>query len=118
MDTVSFERTGRVSVWVGRKTVEPGSDFLRELFGVEYYDPDDQECIIGEFTSHVGKLAHRLSYSESFIDALIDAANRLGIDSCLWVFAQYDFEYDPVKARINPLPEEPRYIGTFPWYDR
>ena len=49
---MSFSMDGIVSIWVGQERVEPDSDFLREKFGVEYYDPDSQDCIVEESPTH------------------------------------------------------------------
>ena len=115
--TVSFSKDGIVSIWIGQQPVEPGSDFLREKFGVEYHDPDSQECIVEKSISPLPALVPRLSYSESFRDAAIQEANRIGLMAALWVFAQYDFAFDPKKAGLSVLPGEPFYLGNFAWHE-
>jgi hypothetical protein len=114
---MSFSMDGIVSIWVGRKLVEPGSDFLRDKYRVEYYDPDDQECIVETSPSALDALVSRLSYSESFRNEVVEEAKRVGLTSALWVMAQYDFAYDPVKAGLSATPDEPSYLGSFKWHE-
>jgi hypothetical protein len=108
---------GIVSIWIGQKAVEPGSDFLRDKYAVEYHDPDDQECIVGEGLTPLNELASRLSHSESFIKSLLQMAASLRLTSALWVMAQYDFSYDPNKAGLSVTPEEPLFVGAFEWHE-
>jgi hypothetical protein len=117
MSSVSFGKKGIVSVWVGQTNVEQGSNFLRDKFGVEYYDPDDQDCIVGENRSPIRDLASRLSYSDTFLDLLLEKAGSMGVTSSLWILAQYDFEYDPDRVGVSVLPREPLYVGSFDWHD-
>lgn len=114
---VSFEMPGIVSVWVGQIRPEPGSNALREKFGVEYYDSDFRDCIVGEGRSPIRDLAYQLSYSESFLDSLLQKAADKGVTSAWWILAQYDFAYDPARAGLSALPAEPSFLGNFHWHD-
>jgi hypothetical protein len=114
---MSFSMDGVVSIWVGQVAVTPGSDFLRDTFGVEYYDPDSQESIVESSPSPLAAMVRRLSYSESFGDAVLKEANRVGLTSALWVMAQFDFAYDGAKAGLSELPDEPFYLGSFEWQE-
>lgn len=114
---MSFSKDGIVSIWIGQEPVEPGSDFLRDKFGVKYYDPDLQECIVEKTKAPLVALVPRLSYSESFQDAVIQETNRVGVMTALWVFAQYDFAFDANKAGLSLLPTEPFYLGNFAWHE-
>jgi hypothetical protein len=95
--------------------VAQGSNFLKDKYGVEYYDPDNQECVVENSAIPFANLVSQLSYSESFQAAAIDAAQRLGVSSALWVMAQYDFAYDPEAVGLAVLPHEPLFIGRFQW---
>jgi hypothetical protein len=112
----SFTRPGIVSVWIGQVAPGPKSNVLRK-FGVDHYDPDFRDNIIAKTRSPVRDLVSQLSYSESFIDPLLRRAAELGISSAIWMLAQYDFAYDPVKAGLSVLPKEPLYVGNFSWND-
>src|SRR4051812_34503812 len=106
-----------VSIWCGQSPVEPDSDFLRDNYGIEYWDPDSQECVIDKSTPPISLLAKRLSYHESFYDALIRGAESLRLTKALWVLAQYDFAYDPARAGLTKIPDEPQFIGCFKWHE-
>jgi hypothetical protein len=115
MSQVYFEEDGVVSLWVGKVPVAAGSNFLRDHYGVEYYDPDNQECVVEESSTPISEIVCKLSYSESFRDAATIEAKRIGIRSGLWVMAQYDFAYDPELVGIKVLPREPVFLGRFRW---
>ena len=85
MTELDFEEDGVVSLWVGQKRVATGSNFLRDKYGIEYYDPDNQECVIEESVTPLFDLLSQLSYSESFRDDAFEAAKHLGITSALWI---------------------------------
>lgn len=115
MADFSFEEDGIVSLWAGQVPVAPGSNFLRDGYGVEYYDPDFQECIVEDAITPIAEILPKLSYSASFREAALDAARRLGIPSCRWVMAQYDFAYDPGLPGLVSIPAEPVFLGRFQW---
>lgn len=117
--TVSFERKGVVSVWVFCEPVNPADarkDVLKEMCGVDYYDLDFQSAMSEETLTPLHALIEPLSYSESFIEEAIKAAQRLGIANALEVIAQYDFAYDPRKV-TKPIAKDPVFIGYFHWHD-
>ena len=61
-------------------------------------------------------ILQQLSYSASFLDVAVRAAEARGIRSAFWALGQYDFAYDP--ARLDtPVAPDPVFIGTFPWSD-
>ena len=113
----AYRKDGAVSLWIGQKRVTPGSNFLRDQFGVDYYDPDNQECIVEEAVTPIFDLVSRLTCSESFRVAAIEAVEHLGVTSALWVMAQFDFAYDPLAAGLKSAPSEPLFIGKFDWHE-
>lgn len=117
MEDVYFEEDGVVSLWVGQVKVAPGSNFLRDLYRVDDYDPDNQECIVQASATPIVDLIAELSYSESFRDAALAAAEQLRMSSPLWIMAQYDFAYDPAAVQLIDWPAEPKFLGTFAWND-
>ncbi len=112
-----FEEDGIVSLWVGQVRVAKGSNFLKDQYGVDYYDPDNQECVVEESVIPIAGLISQLSYSASFREAAINAASQLSVSSALWVMAQYDFDYDPEAVGLTDLPDEPKFIGKFNWHE-
>jgi hypothetical protein len=117
MADLYLSEDGAVSLWIGQKLVTPGSNFLRDQFGVNYYDPDNQECIVEVAVTPISDLVSRLSFSESFRAAAIEAAERLGVKSALWVMAQFDFAYNPLAAGLKSPRSEPLFIGKFDWHE-
>jgi hypothetical protein len=113
---MSFEKRGMVSIWVGQILIEPGSDFLKEGFGVDDYDLDFQDCIHAGGATPLAELVQQLSYSASFGDDVVKIAQGLGVKTARWVMAQYDFAYAPPKTIATKLPDEPRFIGVFSWH--
>jgi hypothetical protein len=117
MEEIYFDEPGVISLWVGQVWVALGSNFLRDLYGVDDYDPDNQECILRDSSTTVSELVLKLSYSDSFRDAAIESALQLGIVSARWIMAQYDFAYDPTRVGLAALPTEPVFIGRFKWHE-
>ncbi len=115
-----FEKVGVVSVWLGLVKPEPNDDvdILRDRCGVESYDLDLQDVIIvREFEeAPIADILGQLSYSESFLDAAVRAAEVKEITKARWVMGQYDFAYDPVRVYV-PVAADPVYIGNFLWSD-
>ena len=120
----SYRKPGVVSIRVG--VAEPdlkatrGVDILKELCGVDSYDPDDQEVILAPGRRRsprpVADLVGQLSYSESFLPAVVAAAADRGIDRVYWAVAQFDFAYHPERVRTKVGPD-PVFLGMFPWQE-
>jgi hypothetical protein len=113
MEDIDFEQQGIVSLWVGQIRVAEGSNFLHDGYGVDFYEPDQQECLIEDSPQPLAEILAQLSYAESFRDAALAAAKRKKISTCLWIMAQYDFAYDPQLPGLKTLPQEPVFLGSF-----
>lgn len=116
---VSFEQDGVVSLWVFREEESPndvGKDVLKDFCGVDSYDSDFQEGITTKESQQLSSLVSQLSYSTSFINDAINAAERIGIKEALGVIAQYNFAYDPSKVS-RELASDPVFIGYFKFQD-
>ncbi len=116
----SFEKEGEVSVWVGFERRDPSIDLLKDLCGVEHYDVDSQECIVDGknwMKQPIKRLLGRLSYSGSFLAEALAAARERGLIEALYVVAQYDFAYDPKKAKKR-IAADPVFLGHFAWSDQ
>lgn len=114
----SFEREGKVSIWVFRKEEDPedaGRDVLKEFCGVEYYDSDFQEGMNCIEPTPLASIIRELSYSESFMDPALASAHRENIVEVFGVIVQFNFEYDASKAK-RPISDDPRFIGAFDWH--
>ena len=59
----------------------------------------------------------RLSYAESFIEPVMQAASRMKATHALRVLGQYNYNYDPAQAGLIVLPTEPLFLGSFDWND-
>jgi hypothetical protein len=116
----SFRKKGKVSVWVTvRKPNRKTKDVLKDLCGVEYYDLDDQEVSAVDETlpkADVDDVLGRLSYSSSFLKAALEAATAKKVTKVYCALAQYDFAYNPEKAR-PPVAGDPLFLGVFDWND-
>jgi len=101
----SFEKTGVVSIWAGVEKPDSEADVLKDLCGVEFYDLDCQEGAVADDWKpvDVGSLIRQLSYSESFAEEAISAAQSKGINKARWVVMQLDFAYklNKVEKRMH-----------------
>ena len=115
---VSFEKTGVVSIWAGVDKPDSEADILKDLCGVEFYDLDFQEGAVADDWKPVdiGSLIRQLSYSESFADEAIGAAQSKGIDKARWVVMQLDFAYELDKVE-KQVAADPVFLGCFEWED-
>lgn len=112
-----FERENFVSIWLGLcgEDDDLDADVLQDMCGVGYYNVDEQESNFFDFELvSVEKLIGDLSYSNSFIEDVVEAARKKGIVEARWVTAQYDFDYDPAKVS-RAILQDPIYIGSFPY---
>ncbi len=114
----NFEKTGVVSVWAGLEHQERDVDLLKDLCGVEYYDVDFQECSPakrGELES-VMSLVKRLSYSESFGDAVSEAAEGIGLGDVAWLAMQLNYAFAPSQS-TKSISDKVRFLGVFEYED-
>jgi hypothetical protein len=116
----NFEQKGVVSIWVFREEKDPANaekDVLMDLCGIDYYDNDDTEGNIStEGFQSLVSLISPLSYSDSFIQDAMAAAERMEIEEARGVMVQFDFAYDPNKV-TKPISRDPIFIGYFGWHD-
>lgn len=112
----NFEKKGVVSVWLGLKDDSddpPNLDVLQDLCGVGYYDLDFQEGNHIEFEMvPVRRLLEEISFSDTFMDEVLDAAKKIGREAARWVLVQYDFAYDPSRIK-RPIASDPVFLGVF-----
>ena len=113
-----FQKEGVMSCWVGLNS--PGDhdgdvDVLQDLCGVGYYSLDDQESNCEDFALlPLRELVSPMSYSESYMAAVLAAAERLGVHQGRWVVVQFNFEYDPTKV-TEVVHSDPVFLGVFPY---
>jgi len=113
------KRLRKLSVWLGNVRHDPEVNLLRDLCGVDHYDLDSQEINVDEKGWQQQPLATLLgpiSYSESFVDAVVAAATEKGFAEALYVIVQYDFTYDPKKVK-RKIASDPISLGVFD-YDK
>jgi hypothetical protein len=113
--TQDFQREGLVSVWLGFSdgSSEMDADVLQDLCGVGYYSLDDQEANNHDFKLvPVEELLGPLSYSPSFVDAVVAKASSMGLAHARWIIVQYDFAYSPEKV-LRAIASDPKFLGVF-----
>ncbi len=105
-----------ISIWIGVKRPPPKTDILTELCGVAKYDLDSQELIRDPRwrTKPLAELVNQLSYSDSFSEDVLAAAEKQGFDKVLYVLAQYDYKFT-VKKSKKPHELAPQFLGAFKW---
>jgi hypothetical protein len=116
---MTHDCSGKVSLWIFRQkqdSADAGKDILKELAGVESYDLDFQDIVIGDSPRPLRELMGQLSCSDSFIDEAITTALRRQIDVGYGVVAQYDFIYVPNDV-AKPIEHDPEFLGSFSWHE-
>jgi hypothetical protein len=105
-----------VSVWLATddKGYAKDAEVLTDLCGLESYDIDSGEGWASDdgMPTDVAALILPLSYAKSYVDAVVKAAQKMGIEKAIWSVVQYDFAYDP-KQTVRPIAVQPKFIGTF-----
>jgi hypothetical protein len=110
-----FEKKGVVSAWLGLKERSEGSDVdtLQDLCGVGYYRLSDQESsAFNDELVDLSLLLSNLSYSSSYADDVIAAAQAKAIDKARRIVVQYDFAYDPAVV-TREVADDPVFLGVF-----
>jgi hypothetical protein len=113
--TQGFEKEGVLSVWVALQdhSADKDIDTLQDLCGVGYYRLTDQESNVFDYKLiDLRRLLVDLSYSASYIEDVISAARKIGIEKARRVVVQYDFQYDPEKV-TREIAEDPVFLGVF-----
>lgn len=112
----NFECPGVVSVWLGLRDAKDdpaGLDVLQDLCGIGYYSLDQQESNCFDFKlSPLIELIGELSYSQSYCEELIEAAERMGIKQARYIVLQFDFNYDLERVKRS-VCGDPIFIGSF-----
>lgn len=108
-----------ISIWIGKKIVEENDDdtnILKDIFKIKEYDEDMEEIyFVSGKLSKINELVEPLSFSETFIEAVIEEANKLNIKEGSYIIALYDFAYD--ESVLEEEVEEPIFLGTFEYDD-
>lgn len=103
----------KVSVWIGKEIIKDEEDdrnILEEIYGINDYDEDMEEAnfYIGEISS-VEELIEPLSFSDSFMDEVLDRVEEMGIKEGGYIIAVYDYVFENTQG----MDKEPVFIGTF-----
>ena len=115
-----FEAEGRVSIWLGTDDLSDFPqelDILQDLCGIGYYSIDLQDAFNEGFQElPVRDLLSKMSYSDSFADDAMVAADEAGLVAARWIVAQFDFDYD---SRMVKRPVNPRaiFLGAFSYVE-
>lgn len=124
---LKWEREGVVSIWLGNMDSEddfedyieeqyedddaPMSKFTEE-FGLGWYDHDFSEADFKDNPVPVEEFLSRNSYSSSFINEAVSAANNKGLENCGTKILLYNCEYDPATAPVSET-QKLTFIGAF-----
>lgn len=84
--------------------------------GVDYYDADSTEGAISDDAQSLSSLLAQVSYSSSFIEETLKAAQGIGIKEAYGVLAQFDFAYDRNKV-TKQVAQDSIFVGYFDWHD-
>jgi hypothetical protein len=101
-----------------REWYEPMNPFCAD-FGITGYDEDHVEAYCEEDgwpSVDIGQLV-RLewsSYCDTFRDQAIVRANEIGVGKTPYVYAIYNFQYDPTRSGIGES-RFMKFVGTFPY---
>lgn len=108
-----------ISIWIGKKIVEESDDdtnILKDIFKIKEYDEDMEEIyFVSGKLSKVEELIEPLSFSNTFIDSVLEEAHKLNIKEASYIIALYDFAYD--ESVLEAEVEEPVFLGTFEYDD-
>lgn len=108
-----------ISIWIGKKIVEESDDdtnILKDIFKIKEYDEDMEEIyFVSGKLSKVEELIEPLSFSNTFIDSVLEEAHKLNIKEASYIIALYDFAYD--ESVLEAEVEEPIFLGTFEYDD-
>lgn len=77
-------------MWVGTRLRSPIEDEMKrtqDLCGVGYYSLDSNEVNVLDAASPLEAMFGPMSYSESFLPAVLKAATKRGITTCWWAVA-------------------------------
>src|SRR5262245_24984164 len=112
-DHVSFAQKGWVSIWLGFLTPKPEEDFLATKFKAFDCDPKEWYQILTNDWGRVFALIEALPYANSFFQTAEEAASKFREVNAQWIYAQYEYDYDPAKAGLGKLPDDPYFLGSF-----
>lgn len=88
-------------------------------FGFGYYDDDFVESYFDEPTQAavpIKQLIDPLSYSKTFVDAVVQRSEQIGVGQTCYVFLMYGFKYDPAQSGIEQS-KFLRFVGAFPYQE-
>jgi Immunity protein 22 len=128
---MSWEKEGFVSVWVGTFDNETEfENYVEEKYGqidmmplskfaqesdLHWYDHDFREAFFNsDGVTHIRNLLIGSSYSESFIDAIVQKSNEIKIEEGNAVFLLFDCSYLPIEKGKGKL----RFIASAPYNDQ
>ncbi|EEF58803.1 immunity 22 family protein [Pedosphaera parvula] len=115
----SFQKGGKVSVWIGDfATYDDFDSYLSiggqfELdFGFLLDELNLPESTVEESSESIQNLVNGFSWSDSYTESVIQAASRIGINKATTMVVFHNFEFDSSKVRVDPKALLV-FLGTF-----
>jgi hypothetical protein len=104
-----FRTGGKVSVWIGNFSSDLELDDYLNLsrgfekdFNFRLNERDMPESSVESETMPIGRLVDGFSWSKSYAEKVVEAADRKGIKTATTIVVFLNFEYDPNIANPNP----------------
>ena len=117
----AFGYPRRVSVWIGDfRTAEELDEYLclsqefERDFGFSLSDRNMPETTVESQPTSIEKLVSGFSWSESFRDAVAEAARRGGVSAATTMLVFHNFDYDLALVTVAANPRL-RFLGAFPF---
>jgi hypothetical protein len=123
-----FLRVERVSVWAGRLgSIDDAETYFTELidgearkpspfanaWGLGFYPPNCLEIHFEQESARtMPALFQEASFSQSFIEAAVEAAGQQGVHETQGIALLYDFDYQ-LKPGGQPVVGSMRFLGSF-----
>jgi hypothetical protein len=118
---VAFGNPRTVSVWIGDfRTAEELDEYLclsqefERDFGFSLSDRNMPETTVESQPTSIEKMVSGFSWSESFRDAVAEAARWGGVSAATTMLVFHNFEYDPALVKVAANPRL-RFLGAFPF---
>lgn len=125
---LNWQREGYVSIWLGDfDSLDDFDDYLDEQYedddapishfaedtGLGWYDQDLVESYMNEDEKResIYDLIGPCSYSSSFVNAVIQSANKLGLKEAKATVLVFDCNYKKPETTAGPLI----FVGSFPY---
>lgn len=116
-----FAAAGMVSVWIGNFQTDVQFDNYMNLskdfeqdFGFKINDRSIREGVVESTAKPIRELVNGFSNWESFGPAVVEAAEKAGVERATTMIVFYTTWFDPTRVGVNPNAPL-KFIGAFPF---